>query len=320
MNDPQDIISVVIPVLNEGKSIPQLYDEIRKNVTDFSEYEILFIDDGSADDSAAVIKSIVDKDQNVKLIQFYRNYGKADALSAGFQATRGDFVITMDADLQDDPNEITALVSRLREGWDVVSGWKKYRNDPLSKKLPSKFFNLVTRIFTGIHIHDFNCGLKAYRAQVVKSIELYGGLHRYIPAIAKQKGFSVTEIVVNHRPRKHGETKYGGARYFHGFFDLMTVLFMGKYFNRPLHFFGFIGMIFTLIGLGINAWLTIGWFQGIWIGNRPILFLSVLLMVVGIQFISLGLLGEMIVKSQRVKEQKIKKIISGSTRDEDCTD
>ncbi|NQU66791.1 MAG: glycosyltransferase family 2 protein [Candidatus Marinimicrobia bacterium] len=320
MNKLNEMVSIIIPVLNEGESIQQLYSEIKQNVAGFPRYEIVFVDDGSTDDSLEVIESLKLSDSNVKLIQFYKNYGKAEALSAGFNDCQGDYVITMDADLQDDPNEINALVNKLKEGWDVVSGWKKSRNDPLSKKFPSKIFNLITRLFTGIQIHDFNCGLKAYRSSVVKSIELYGGLHRYIPAIAKQKGFSVTEIVVNHRPRKHGETKYGGARYFHGFFDLLTILFMGKYFNRPLHFFGFIGLILTVAGLGINTWLTIGWFRGVWIGNRPILFLAVLLMVVGIQFFSIGLLGEMIVKSQREKEQKIQRVLTGSPQDEHCAD
>lgn len=317
MTKLDEMISIIIPVFNEEDSIQQLYREIHQNLQKFSQYEIIFVDDGSTDGSLANIRRIMASDQNIKLIQFYKNYGKAEALSAGFDDCAGDYVITMDADLQDDPSEIKALVSKLKEGWDVVSGWKKSRNDPISKTFPSKIFNLITRLFTGIHIHDFNCGLKAYRSHVVKSIKLYGGLHRYIPAIANQRGYSVTEKIVNHRPRKHGKTKYGGARYFHGFFDLLTVLFMGKYFNRPLHFFGFIGTIFTFVGLGINLWLTIGWFRGIWIGNRPILFLAILLMVVGIQFISLGLLGEMIVKSGREKEQKIKRVLTGSTQDED---
>ncbi len=309
-------ISVVVPVLNEEESLPQLHKELTQALGSFQAYEIIFIDDGSHDRSDEIIRDMVKDDPHVKLVKFHKNYGKADALAEGFRLSSGDVIITMDADLQDDPAEIPKLVKKISEGWDVVSGWKKNRKDPLSKTIPSKLFNLVTRWITGVKIHDFNCGLKAYKSKVVKSIELYGGLHRYIPAIARQKGFAVTEMVVNHRPRKFGKTKYGGARFFHGFFDLLTVSFLGNYFTRPLHFFGLIGLILTFAGLAINVYLTIGWYRGVWIGNRPILFLGVLLMVVGIQFFSIGLLGEMLVKSGRRMENRVEQYITHPDSDE----
>ncbi len=304
MSNPKKI-SIVIPVFNEADSLDQLYSEILNGLKIFPEREIIFIDDGSTDNSVSNIRAIIDKDPDVSLIQFYKNFGKADALQEGFSAATGDYVITMDADLQDDPAEIPNLISKLEEKWDMVSGWKKERHDPLSKRLPSKIFNFVTRLLFGMKIHDFNCGLKAYKSRVIKSIDLYGGLHRYIPAIARQKGFSVTEIVINHRPRIHGVTKYSGSRLIHGFFDVLTVLFLGRYLSRPLHFFGFIGLILTTAGLLINAYLTLGWFMGRWIGDRPIFFLGILLMIVGIQFFSLGLLGEMVIKTGRRNEKRI---------------
>ena len=211
----------------------------------------------------------------------------------------------MDADLQDDPKEIIPLINKLEEGWDMVSGWKKNRKDPISKRYPSKFFNFITRLFTGIKIHDFNCGLKAYKRKVIKSIDLYGGLHRYIPALAGRLGFSVTELEVHHRKRVYGTTKYGLNRLSHGFFDLFTVLFTSRYFNRPLHFFGMIGLLLFLLGFIICIYLTIGWFNGIWIGNRPILFLGLLLLIIGIQFFSIGLLGELFIKTNMRKDRKI---------------
>jgi glycosyltransferase involved in cell wall biosynthesis len=221
-------ISVVIPVLNEEESLRKLYNEISVSLNEYSNWDIIFVDDGSDDNSGKIIQKIAEEDSRISLIRFLENFGKADALSEGFKLAQGDIVITMDADLQDDPKEIIPLINKIQEGWDLVSGWKKDRKDPISKKVPSKLFNLVTRLFTGIKIHDFNCGLKAYRQRVVKSIELYGGLHRYIPALAGQKGFTVTEIVVNHRPREFGETKYSGNRLFHGFFDLFTMLFTSQ--------------------------------------------------------------------------------------------
>tara|TARA_B100000029_G_C17587138_1_gene961469 strand:+ start:1986 stop:2921 length:936 start_codon:yes stop_codon:yes gene_type:complete len=289
-------ISIIIPVYNEQESLRELFNEISATLNEYCNWEIIFIDDGSSDKSAEILHSIIEENDNITMIRFFKNFGKADALSEGFQAAQGEYVITMDADLQDDPAEIPNLISKLKQNWDMVSGWKIDRKDPLVKRYPSKFFNLITRLFTGLNLHDFNCGLKGYRNSVVKAVELYGGLHRYIPALAKQKGFSVTEIPVNHRPRKFGETKYGGARFFHGLFDLLTVLFIGNYLRRPLHFFGIIGLGLFLAGFGILGWLTWGWFNGIWIGDRPVFFLGLLFLILSAQFFSIGLLGDIMVR------------------------
>ena len=218
-----ETLSIVIPVYNEASSLIELYEEIKVNVSSFSLWEILFIDDGSTDDSGEIIRSLHEKDKRIKLIQFHRNYGKSAALSEGFNMATGKYILTMDADLQDDPAEIDNLYKKILEGYDLISGWKKLRKDPLSKRLPSKFFNRVTRLMTGVKIHEFNCGIKLYRKRVVDSLEIYGGRHRYIPALAGQKRFKISEISVHHRERKYGTTKYGGARLFHGFFDLLSI-------------------------------------------------------------------------------------------------
>jgi glycosyltransferase involved in cell wall biosynthesis len=290
-------VTIVIPVYNEEESIPSLYTEIKSSLKNFPEHEIIFINDGSKDTSIHKISTLVDNDSTVTLIDLYSNSGKADALNEGFKAAKGEIVISMDADLQDDPAEIPNLVDKINEGWDLVSGWKVDRKDPITKRWPSKLFNAIMRYVTNVKIHDFNCGLKAYKNKVVKALDLYGGMHRYTPALAAQKGFSVTEIPVNHRPRKFGVTKYGGSRIFHGFYDLLTVMFLGKYLSRPLHFFGTIGLILLSLGFVINVYLTLGWFNGVWIGNRPIFFLGILLLIVGVQFFSMGLIGELITKT-----------------------
>ncbi len=296
-------ISVVIPVYNESESLITLNNEVMTALKSSGEYEIIYVDDGSHDGSAEILKSLSDQHAPVRVITLFRNYGKAAGLATGFNAAGGEAVITMDSDLQDDPAEIPAMVQLLTEGWDLVSGWKKKRNDPISKRWPSKVFNFIVRIMTGVKIHDFNCGLKAYRNEVVKSIEIYGGLHRYIPALAKYKGYKVTEKVVQHRARQFGKTKYGTARYFHGLMDLFTVLFMGRYFQRPLHFFGVIGMGLFLAGVVVLGYLSVLWIGGEWIGNRPLFFLGILLSIVGIQIFSLGLLAEMF--TQRSFKEKL---------------
>lgn len=300
-------ISIVIPVFNEVESIPSLYTEIKNALIDFSAHEIIFINDGSFDNSLYELTKLVDQDSTVILIDLYSNFGKADALNEGFKVATGDIIITMDADLQDDPAEVSNLINKINEGWDLVSGWKVDRKDPITKRWPSKIFNAVMRYVTKVKIHDFNCGLKGYRRKVVKALDLYGGMHRYTLALAAQKGFSVTEIKVNHRPRKFGVTKYGGSRLFHGFYDLLTVLFLGKYLSRPLHFFGGIGFVLLSTGLAINVYLTVGWFNGVWIGNRPIFFLGILLLIVGIQFFSMGLIGELITKTAHRNESIVLK-------------
>jgi len=304
-------ISIIVPIYNEESSINQLYDEIIDSLKDITEiYEIIFVDDGSTDKSISNINNLVSKDNNVILVQLNRNYGKSDALQEGFNIVKYDYVITMDGDLQDDPKEIKNLINVLDDGWDCVSGWKKHRKDPLSKTIPSYFFNRFISIFSGLRIHDFNCGIKAYKKNVIKSLNIYGGLHRYIPLLLFNNGFKVTELVVNHRPREYGVTKYGKSRFLHGIFDFLTINFLKKYFNRPMYFFGTFGIILSVLGLGINIYLTTLWFQGTYIGNRPLFFLGILLILVGIQSLSIGLVGELIVNSARNKEIKIKKINS----------
>ena len=302
-------ISFVIPVYNEKDSLVELYEEIISSIGS-KKYEIIFVDDGSTDGSVEILRNLTMKDNNLLLIQFYRNYGKSAALSEGFKRADGDCIVTMDADLQDNPAELDNLLLKLNEGYDVVSGWKKDRKDPLSKRIPSKFFNLVTRMFTGVKIHDFNCGLKIYRKSVIKTLDIYGGRHRYIPALAGQKKFKVSEIIVNHRPRKHGETKYGGRRFFHGFFDLISVLFLSKYIQSPLYFFGQLGLFAFTAGFIIEGYvLYLKYIEGEPFAKHfALLILGVLLIVIGIQFFSIGLIGEMIANSNQDKEARIKKI------------
>ncbi|MBT3796014.1 MAG: glycosyltransferase family 2 protein [Candidatus Marinimicrobia bacterium] len=301
-------ISVIIPVYNEVESINELYNQLLKALQEFSRYEIIFIDDGSSDGSVETIKKISELDNSINLIQFHRNYGKSAALAEGFKHAKGNYIVTMDADLQDDPKEISNLINKLEEGFDLVSGWKKDRKDPLSKRLPSKLFNFVTRLFTGVHIHDFNCGLKIYRKAVVKTLELYGGRHRYIPAMVGQKKFKVSEIIVNHRPRIYGETKYGGSRLFHGLFDLISILFLSKYTQSPMYFFGKIGLITFLSGIIIEIYvLYLKYSLGDpFAKHMALLMLGILIIVVGIQFFSIGLVGEMIANSNQDKESRVK--------------
>jgi len=293
-------ISVVIPAFNENESLGELVREISECMRDRT-FEIIIIDDGSSDGTWERICEL-SSDYPITGLRFSSNRGKAAALAAGFNESSGKFIATLDADLQDDPSEIPDIIDLMIEkGFDLVSGWKKDRKDPISKTLPSKFFNLTVRLTTGVKLHDFNCGLKVYRRKVIENLELYGEMHRYTPVLAAQQGFSIGEHTVNHRKRKYGHTKYGLARFFRGFSDLLTVLFLHRYSYRPLHFFGGIGTVLALIGLGISVYLTVLWFGGESIGSRPLLLLGVLLLVVGFQFISLGLLGEMLIKLTRKK-------------------
>ncbi|MBR9978928.1 MAG: glycosyltransferase family 2 protein [Bacteroidetes bacterium] len=291
-------VSVVIPSYNEKESLPELASRLRDVLSAITPlWEVWFIDDGSNDGTPSVLREIHDSDPRFKVVRFRRNYGKSAALAVGFEQAHGKYVITMDADLQDDPAEIPGLIAKIDEGWDMVSGWKKKRFDPISKTIPSKFFNFVTGLLSGIRIHDFNCGLKAYRREVVKAVNIYGEMHRYIPVLAKMAGFTVTELIVQHHPRKYGQTKFGLSRFFKGFLDLLTVLFTSRYTQRPLHVFGTLGGIMLLAGVLINSWMTIEWMSGHPVGDRPMLLLGVLLMLLGIQLISTGLLAEMITKS-----------------------
>lgn len=301
-------ISIVIPIFNEAESLPSLVEELDMNLEDFDSWEIIFIDDGSSDGSTEFLSNLCLTKPEYRLIQFHRNYGKSAALSEGFKATLGDYVITMDADLQDDPSEIKNLVNKLNEGWDLVSGWKKTRLDPLSKRMPSKLFNFILRLVTGVKIHDFNCGLKGYRKSVVKSIEIYGGRHRFIPAMAGQKKFKVTEIIVNHRARKFGETKYGGSRFLHGFFDLITILFLNRFTQQPLHLFGSFGIIFFSAGFIVECFILYNKYVLFEPFSRHMALLTfgVMLIVIGIQFFSIGLLGELMAKTNQGHENRVK--------------
>jgi len=300
-------ISVIIPVYNEEDSLNELYNQIESNADKHYKWEFIFINDGSTDSSKDNIINLMEKDSNVKLINFYKNCGKSEALNAGFNKSSGDIIVTLDADLQDDPDEINKFINKIKEGHGLVSGWKKNRLDSISRKISSKIFNSILRFVSNIKIHDFNCGYKAYSQNAIKTIQIYGGLHRYMPVIVKNNGFEVTEIVVNHRRRKYGKSKYSSSRIFHGFFDLITLLFFNKYLTRPLHLFGAIGMFLSLSGVLINLYLTINWFNGIWITpyKNPLFFLGILLIIIGVQFFSIGLVGELIVKFTRKRNNNL---------------
>lgn len=305
------LISIVIPLYNEVESLPELYHQIINVVRENKyNYEIIFVDDGSDDGSLDVIKKIRKGDKNVKFISFRRNYGKSAALAVGFEHAKGDIIITMDADLQDDPREIPNLLKKLNEGFDLVSGWKKKRYDPISKTIPSRIFNFVVSTLTGIKIHDFNCGLKAYRKEVTQDIKVYGELHRYLPVLAHWAGYKIGEVVVQHHPRKYGKTKFGASRFIKGFLDLLTVMFTTRYFKRPLHLFGSVGIFIFALGFGITFYLSLlKLIENITLSNRPLFILGVMLTIVGIQFISIGLLGEMMTRAyQHLETYSIKEI------------
>ena len=305
-------ISVVIPLYNEELSLRELYENIRNALNRTGRYEIIFVDDGSTDGSMRVLYDLRHRDRRIKIIRFRRNYGKSAALSVGFAHAEGTHIVTMDADLQDDPSEIPRLINEIKKGYDLVSGWKKKRRDPITKTIPSRFFNFVTAVLTGIRIHDFNCGLKAYRKEVAKEVKIYGELHRYIPVLAHWLGYKIGEIQVQHHPRKYGKTKFGIGRFWKGFLDLLTVLFTTRYLQRPLHLFGFWGLLFVIAGIVIDLYLVILKFtEGIALGNRPLFLAGVLLIIVGVQFVSIGLLGEIISKTRHTadKEYSIREIL-----------
>lgn len=294
------LVSVVIPLYNEANSIPELGEKLVNvlwiNYRD--RYEIIFVDDGSTDDSRIRIRELNRKNPRIHCISFRRNYGKSAALQIGFRAAKGKIIITMDADLQDDPEEIPYLVKKLNEGWDLVSGWKKVRHDPISKVLPSKMFNFVTSMISGIRLHDINCGLKAYKNIVAKRMLVYGEMHRYLPILAHWDGFKVTEMPVKHHPRKYGKSKFGVGRFIKGFLDLLTVMITTRYMQRPLHFFGTIGTLITLLGFLINFYLFLEWLFGkTYLSNRPLLLFGITLIIFGAQLISIGLLGEINIKN-----------------------
>ena len=295
-------LSIVIPLLNEEESLPELLTWIEKVMREHQfSYEVVFVDDGSRDNSWEIIEQLQERNPNVVGIKFQRNYGKSAALNVGFEAAKGDVVITMDADLQDSPEEIPELYQMItNEGFDLVSGYKKKRYDPLSKTLPTKIFNACTRKMSGIKLNDFNCGLKAYKKKVIKSIEVYGEMHRYIPVLAKWAGFSkIGEKVVAHQARKYGKTKFGMSRFINGFLDLLTITFVSKFGKRPMHFFGTMGVLSFIVGFGMLLYLSIS--KLIWkVGNmdqRPLFYFGILLLIVGTQLFVTGFLAELVSRS-----------------------
>ncbi len=290
-----DSISVVIPVFDERESLRPLVAELLPVLRSLGlRAEVVFVDDGSRDGSGDVLADLAAAEAQVRVVSLRRNFGKGAALMAGFRHATGDAVVTMDADLQDDPAEIPAMVAALQEGADLVSGWKADRRDPWSKRVASKVFNGVTSRMSGLALHDLNCGLKAYRAEVVRSLSLSGDLYRYIPVMAAAEGFRVQEMAVNHRPRRFGRSKYGLERYVRGFLDLLTIMFIGRFRWRPMHLFGGLGLLFSVAGIGISAYMAVLKIAGHPIGQRPLLLLGVLLTVVGVQLFTIGLMSEMI--------------------------
>jgi glycosyltransferase involved in cell wall biosynthesis len=288
-------ISAVIPAWNEAESLPELQAELATALDRLGRpWEVLYIDDGSRDGTDAVIQRLAAADPRVRGVSFRSNCGKAAALATGFRLARGAWVVTLDADLQDDPAELPHLIAALEGGLDLVSGWKQERQDPLSKTLPSKLFNLVTSIVVGLRLHDFNCGFKLYRREVTEALQIYGELHRFVPALAHWAGFRVGEVPVRHRPRRHGRSKFGASRFVNGFLDLLSAAFISTSALKPLHFFGRIGLLFLMVGAGLGIWFVVQWIGGTPMRARPLMLLGGWLALTGVQFIVMGLLGEMI--------------------------
>ncbi len=300
---PRPTLSFVIPFLNEEATLETLFERIAENARTVlrrgETFEVVFVDDGSTDGSVRVVERLVAQHPEVALLELQGNFGKSAALAAGFERARGRIVFTLDADLQDDPKEIGRFLEKLNEGYDLVSGYKKKRNDPISKVLPSRVFNWMVRKATGIRLHDVNCGFKAYRDVVLHNVRLYGEMHRFIPVLAHWKRFRIAEIPVEHHARRFGKSKFGGGRFFRGLMDLLTVVFLLRYERRPAHFFGGIGLATLLLGVIFGAYLTVLKILGQDIGGRPLLILSVLLIVVGVQILATGLIAELIVHMNR---------------------
>lgn len=293
-------VSFVVPFLDEEATLRELFERIRAEVLSCigpdAVFEVIFVDDGSRDGSVKVVEQLCAEHAEARLVQLRGNFGKSAALAAGFDHTRYDVVFTMDADLQDDPKEIPRFLALIDEGYDLVSGYKRVRHDPLTKVIPSRVFNAMVRRLTGIRLHDVNCGFKCYRAEVLRNIRLYGELHRFIPVLAHWKRFRIAELTVEHHARRFGKSKFGGGRFFRGLMDLLTVYFLSRYGRKPSHFFGAVGALSTLAGTVICAYLTVAWLLGESIGHRPLLILGVLLIVVGVQTITTGLIAEMVVQ------------------------
>jgi len=289
------LVTVLVPAWNEAESVPVLHLEIVSALEALGRpWEVLYIDDGSRDGTGDAIAALAAADPRVRGVSLRRNFGKSAALATGFELARGEWVVTLDADLQDDPAELPRLVEQLERGYDLVSGWKQKRQDPLSKTVPSRLFNAVTSRVAGIHLHDFNCGFKIYRREVTEAIEVYGEFHRFLPALAHWAGFRVGEVAVRHRPRRFGRSKFGASRFINGFLDLLSAAFISTSALKPLHVFGRIGLLFLVVGGGIGAWFVAQWLNGAPLRVRPLMLFGTGLAVIGIQFILMGLLGEMI--------------------------
>lgn len=298
------LVSIVVPLLNEEATLPALYDEVSAAFSSLDDdWELVYVDDGSTDGSYRELVRQHNTHVNVRVVRLRRNFGKAAALAAGIDAATGEVIVTMDADLQDDPAEIPRLLAKLDDGYDLVSGWKCDRQDPFFRRFVSRIYNGTTRWATGVALHDMNCGLKAYRAEVFENVRLYGERHRFVPVLAHHLGFSVTELPVNHRPRANGKSRFGIERYLRSPFDLLTIVFMGRYRYRPLHLFGGVGLVSSVIGFTILSYLSALKIGGAGIGERPLFMLGILLMVVGVQFLSLGLIGEMLTSHHEEKTQ-----------------
>jgi glycosyltransferase involved in cell wall biosynthesis len=289
------VISVVVPVHDEERSVALLHEEIAAALGPLGRpWEVVFVDDGSTDGTFGALTRLHAAHDGVRVVRLRRNFGKAAALQAGFEEAQGDVLVTIDGDLQDDPAEIPRLLAKLEEGFDLVSGWKTKRRDPVTRRVPSRVFNWASGAVSGLRLHDLNCGLKAYRAEVLEGLRIYGELHRFIPVLAHYRGFRVAELPVHHRPRSFGRSRYGLERYVRGFLDLLTVTFMGRYRHRPLHLFGGLGLLLGALGMVVLAYLTVLKLTGEAIGHRPLLTLGVLLVVVGVQLVSLGLVSELV--------------------------
>lgn len=311
------MLSVVVPVFDERDSLAELAAELLPVMQGIgAPFEVIFVDDGSRDGGDVVLADLARDHESIRVVRLRSNFGKGAALTAGFREARGDVVITMDADLQDDPAEIPRLLAALDDGADLVSGWKQTRNDPWNKTMPSRVFNRVARTASGVELHDLNCGFKAYRIDVVRALAIPGEMYRFIPVIAASEGFRVAEVPVNHRARRHGASKYGFERYLRGLLDLITISFVGRYRHRPMHFFGGLGLLLFLAGIVISIYLTIVKLLGEAIGGRPLLILGVLLIVVGIQLFTIGLVSELIQRGRLRSEEdeaasRIERVIEG---------
>ena len=320
-------LSIVVPALNEGEALPDLLGEIERACGSLGvSWEAIVVDDGSTDGTMKLVERLAAEQPDIRGIRLRRNFGKSAALAAGFEHASGRTIVTIDGDGQDDPADIPALLAELGRGADLVSGWKRQRRDPARRRLASRIFNRVTAWLTGVSMHDMNCGFKAYRGECARALDIYGELHRYMPVLAVQQGWQVAEIPVNHRPRAHGSSRFGLERYFRGALDLLTVVFLGRYQYRPLHLFGGVGIVVTGAGVAISAYLTVLKIAGHSIGQRPLLFLGVLLIVVGVQLLTFGLLAQMVVLARqdrdasRIGAARIERLVGFSAAGDDGGD